>query len=169
MHFKYIIYIYLVLYKKSIRFLQTKYRIKLPNILHFPERYSKYHWMNFLGNLLDFFFVFFILCVRRSIDVLDPNNQPGSGSGFIRTGSGSRALWHTEDVWHQEYENKKEGFQNYLEYSFNSILNIFNHSGYRALDPEFGQNRIHWIQWSYLSSVLKAVQLLHWVRFGQLC
>ena len=32
--------------------------------------------------------------------------------------------------------------QNYLEYSFNIILNIFYRSGYRALDPEFGQNRI---------------------------
>ena len=48
----------------------------------------------------------------------------------------------TVDVWHQNYENKKEGLQNYLEYSFYSILNIFYRSGYRALDPEFGQNRI---------------------------
>ena len=49
----------------------------------------------------------------------------------------------TEDVRHQKYENKKEGLQNYPEYSINSISNIFYHSGYRALDPEFGQNRIH--------------------------
>ena len=48
----------------------------------------------------------------------------------------------TEDVWHQKYENKKEGLQNYLENSFKSILNIFYRSGYRALDPKFGQNRI---------------------------
>ena len=80
------------------------------------------------------------MCVRRSIDVLDPESQPGSG--FIRTGFGSRALGLTEDVWHQKYENKKEGLQNYLEYSFKSILNIFYRSGFRALDPEFGQNRI---------------------------
>ena len=53
--------------------------------------------MNFLGNLQVFFFVFFIFCVRRSIDVLDPENQPGS-----------RALGLTEDVWHQKYENKKK-------------------------------------------------------------
>ena len=90
-----------------------------------------------------FFYVFFIFCVRRSIDVLDPENQPGSGLGFIWTGSGSRALGLTEDVRHQKYENKKEGLQNYPEYSINSISNIFYHSGYRALDPEFGQNRIH--------------------------
>ena len=94
--------------------------------------------MNFLGNLLVFFFVFF--CVRRSIDVLDPENQPGSGK--ILTWSGSRALRLTEDVWHQKYENKKEGLQNYLEYSFNSIINISYRSVYRALDPKFVQNRI---------------------------
>ena len=40
-------------------------------------------------------------------------------------------------------KNKKEGLHNYLEYSFNSILNIFYRLGYRALDPEFSQNRIH--------------------------
>ena len=33
--------------------------------------------------------------------------------------------------------------QNYLEYLINSILDIFYCSGYRALDPEFGQNRIY--------------------------
>ena len=70
------------------------------------------------------FFVFLIFCVGRSIDALDPENQPGSGSVKIRTGSGSRALRLTENVWHQKYENKKEGLQNYLEFSSNSILNI---------------------------------------------
>ena len=94
--------------------------------------------MNFLGNLKVFFFVVFIFCVKRSIDVLDPENQPGSG--FIRTGSGALGL--TEDVWYQKYENKKEGLPNYLEYSLKSILIIFYRLGYRALDPEFGQNRI---------------------------
>ena len=34
--------------------------------------------------------------VRRSIDVLDTENQPGSGK--IWTGSGSRALGLAEDV-----------------------------------------------------------------------
>ena len=67
------------------------------------ERYSKYHWISFLDNLQVFFFVFLIFCVRRSIDVLDPENQPGSGSEI-----GSRALRLTENVWHQKYENKKE-------------------------------------------------------------
>ena len=88
------------------------------------------------------FFVFIIFCVRRSIDALYQENQPGSGSGKIRTGTGSRALRLTENVWHQTYENKKEGLQNYLELSFNSILNISYRLGYRALDPKFCQNRI---------------------------
>ena len=86
------------------------------------------------------FIVFLIFCVRHSIDTLDPENQPGSGK--IRTGSGSRALRLTENVWHQKYGNKKEGLQNYLEFSFNSILNISYRSGNRALDPKFCQNRI---------------------------
>ena len=88
----------------------------------------------FLGILLVFFLLFFLyFFARRFIDG-HPENQPGSGS---------RALGLTEDVWHQKYENKKEGLQNYLEYSFNSILNIFCRSRYRAQDPEFGQHRIH--------------------------
>ena len=36
--------------------------------------------MNFLGNLGTFLH-FFIFCVRHTIDVLDPENQPISGSG----------------------------------------------------------------------------------------
>ena len=55
-------------------------------------------------------------------DALDPENQPISWSGKIRTGS--RALWLTENVWHQKYDNKIEGLQNYLKFLFNSILNI---------------------------------------------
>ena len=89
-----------------------------------------------------FFFVFLIFCVRRSIDAPDPENKPGSGSVKIRTGSGSRALRLTENVWHQKYENKKKGSENDLEFSFDSILNISYCSGYRALDPKFCQNRI---------------------------
>ena len=76
---------------------------------------------------------FLFFCARRSIDFLDPENQPGSGSR-------SRALRLIEN--HQKYENKKEGLQNYLEFSINSILNIFHRSGYRGLDPEFGQSHI---------------------------
>ena len=88
------------------------------------------------------FFVFLIFFVRRSIDILHPENQHGSGSVKIWDGSGSRALQLTENVWHQKYENKKEDLQNYLEFSFKSILNISYRSGYRALDPKFCQNRI---------------------------
>ena len=78
--------------------------------------------MNFLGDLQVFFFVFFIFCVRRSVNVLDPENH-----SFIRTGSGSRALGFTEDVTSgtKSMQTKKEGLQHYHEYPFNSILNIF--------------------------------------------
>ena len=97
--------------------------------------------ISFLNNLQVLFYLFIIFCVRRSIDALDPENQPGSGSDKIWNGSGSRALRLTENVGHQKYENKKE-IRNYLEFSFNSILNISYRSGYRALDPTFCQNRI---------------------------
>ena len=52
--------------------------------------------MNVLDNFKSFLFSFLIFDVRRSIDVLDPKNQPGSDK--IRTGSGSLALGLTEDV-----------------------------------------------------------------------
>ena len=35
-------------------------------------------------------------------------------------------LGHQWDVWHQKYENQKEGLQNYLENSLNYIFNIFH-------------------------------------------
>ena len=95
------------------------------------EWYSKYYFISSLGNLQVLFFVSLIFWVRRSIDALDPENQPGSGSVKILTGSGSGALRLTENVWHQKYENKKEGLQNYLEFLFNSILNISHRSRYR--------------------------------------
>ena len=60
-------------------------------------------------NISDYFKgFFFILLVSdvRTIDVLDSENQPGSGK--IRTGSGDLAL--TGDVRHQKHEIKKEGF-----------------------------------------------------------
>ena len=41
-------------------------------------------------------FLFHTFSVRSSIDVLDPENQPGFGK--IRTGFGSEALGLTEDV-----------------------------------------------------------------------
>ena len=46
--------------------------------------------MNFQGNLLVSFYVFFIFCVRRSIDAQIQKNQPGSG--FIWTGSWALGL-----------------------------------------------------------------------------
>ena len=39
----------------------------------------------------------------------------------------------------EKEENKKWGLHNYLEYSFNSILNISHRSGYRALDPNLAK------------------------------
>ena len=50
-------------------------------------------------------FCFHTFCVRRSIDALDLENKPGSGSAF--TQSRSRALGVTEDVWQQKYEKPK--------------------------------------------------------------
>ena len=84
--------------------------------------------------------------------ILPYQNQPGPVK--VWTGFGSRALGITEDVWHQKYEIKKEGLQNYLEYSLNSILNIFYHSWYRALDPDFGQNRVHITEYNDLTLAL---------------
>ena len=49
----------------------------------------------------------------------------------------------TEDVWHQKYENKKDGFYYFKEYSFDSILKIPFRLTYKALDPGFGQIRNH--------------------------
>ena len=61
--------------------------------------------MNILDNFKSLLICFHSFGVRRSIDVLDLKNQPGSGKIWTGTGSGSGALGHTE-----EYENKKEGF-----------------------------------------------------------
>ena len=48
----------------------------------------------------------------------------------------------TKDNWKQKYGNKKEGFQSYLKFSFNSILNIITRSRKRALDPNFPKKQI---------------------------
>ena len=61
-----------------------------------------YIWKNLFDDFKRLFFCFHTFGVRRSIDVLDPENQPGSGK--FRTGVGAKGL--TEDVWHQKYENK---------------------------------------------------------------
>ena len=110
---------------------------------------------------MNFAFVFFIFCVRRVIDVLDPENQPGAGSSGPDPNPGL-----TEDLWHQKYENKNEDLQNYLEYSFCSILNIFYCSGCRALDPEFGQNRIHITGGNALRRYLLSLEIMpFWFLF----
>ena len=70
---------------------------------------------NILENFKSHLFCFHTFGVRRTIYVLDSENQPGSFK--IRTGSGAEGL--TKDSLHQMYENKKEGFKNYLKYSFN--------------------------------------------------
>ena len=101
-------------------------------------RFLKVYWMNILDNIKSLLFCFHTFGVRRTIDVLDSENQPGSGK--IRTGSGALGL--TGDVWHQKYKNKKEGVKNYLTYSFNRLLKISLSLRYRAPDPVFGQNRI---------------------------
>ena len=85
-------------------------------------------------------FLFSYFWSQTYLPVLYSDNQPGSGSGKIRTGSGALCL--TGDVWHQKYKNKKEGVQNYLSYSFNRLLNISLSLRYRSSDPVFGQNRI---------------------------
>ena len=64
--------------------------------------------MNILDNFKSLFFCFHTFGVRRTIDVLDSENQPGSGN--IQTGS--EALGLTGDVYHQKYEKNKEGFKN---------------------------------------------------------
>ena len=64
--------------------------------------------MNILDNITILLFCLHTFGVRRTIDELDSENQPGSGQ--IRTGSGALGL--TGD---QKYRNKKEGLKNYLK------------------------------------------------------
>ena len=80
--------------------------------------------MNILDNIKSLLFCFHTFGVRRTIYVLDSENQPGSG-----------ALGLTGDVWHQEYKNQKDGVKNYLTYSFNRLLKISLSWRYRAPDP----------------------------------
>ena len=44
-------------------------------------------------------------------DLVQCRHRQAKESGKIRTGSGSGTLGPTEDVLHQTYENKKEGFK----------------------------------------------------------
>ena len=59
-----------------------------------------------LDNYKSLPFCFHTFGVRRSIDVLDSEKQPGSRSAFIQCGSGFRALGLTEDVWHHVWKQK---------------------------------------------------------------
>ena len=52
-------------------------------------------------------FLFHAFVVRRSINVLDPETQPGSGK--IRSGSGALGL--TAADLHQKYINKKKALK----------------------------------------------------------
>ena len=63
-------------------------------------RFLKVFQANILDNSNSHLFCFHTFGVRRTIDVLDSENQPGSG-----------ALGLTDDVYHQKYENKKEGLK----------------------------------------------------------
>ena len=102
------------------------------------RRFEKVYWMNMLDNIKSLFFCFHTFGGRRTIYVLDSENQPGSG----KIGTGSGALGLTGDVWHQKYKNIKEAVKNYLTYLFRRLLKISLSLRYRDPDPVFGQNRI---------------------------
>ena len=72
-------------------------------------------------------FLYFTVGVRRPIDDLLPENQPGSGAISL------------ESLTSDQYGNKREGLQSYLEFIFNCIQNISHRSGYRALDPDLSR------------------------------
>ena len=83
-------------------------------------------WYNFEGLL----FCFRTFGVRLSIDVLDPENQLGSGK--IRTGPGAnRGL--LPKVWMPLKLSKI-----FIQLNLKNLLG----SRYRALDPNLGKNRI---------------------------
>ena len=62
-----------------------------------------YKYLDTFKSLLFYFHTF---GVRRSIDVPPSENKSGSVKNLTRSG----VVGLKEDVWHQEYENKKEGF-----------------------------------------------------------
>ena len=76
--------------------------------------------MNILDDIKSPLLCFHTYGVRRTIYVLDSENQPGSGK--IRTESGALEL--KGDVCHQKYTNKKEAVKNYPTYSINIPLKI---------------------------------------------
>ena len=63
--------------------------------------------MNILDKFKCILFCFHIFVARRSIDILDPENQPRTGKITTRSG----ALGLAEDFWHQKYENEKKAFK----------------------------------------------------------
>ena len=60
--------------------------------------FSKFYGVNILDNFICLLFCSHTFGIRRLVDVLDPENQPGSGT---------RAIGLIEDVCHQKYEHKK--------------------------------------------------------------
>ena len=72
--------------------------------------------MNILDNSKSLLLCFYHFGVRHFIDVLYSKNKPGSVN--IQTKSRSGASGLTKDIWHPKHSNKKEGFKNYLEYSY---------------------------------------------------
>ena len=54
--------------------------------------------MNILDNIESLHFCFHTFGVRRTIDVLDSENQSGSGSVQIRTGPGDLGLQGTSET-----------------------------------------------------------------------
>ena len=65
-------------------------------------RFLKVHWMNILDNIKSLLFCFHTSGVRRTIYVLDSENQPGSG-----------ALGLTGDIRHQKYKNMQQWIHDY--------------------------------------------------------
>ena len=102
--------------------------------------YLKRRWIFkslFLIILKAFFFVSILLVSRRTIGVLDSENQPGSGK--IR--NGSWALGLTGDVLHQKYEKRLLKLSIiFIQQNFNNLPSF--EVQYRAPDPVIGQNRI---------------------------
>ena len=59
------------------------------------ERFLKFLSMNFLDNFKSLYFCLNTFGLRRSIDALDSDNQPGSGKIQSRSGSGPLGLTET--------------------------------------------------------------------------
>ena len=73
------------------------------------EIFLKISKANILDNYENHPFCFNNFGVRRTIDVLDSENQPGSGSVKIRTGSGTPGLTGTSDT--KSMKTKKKAYE----------------------------------------------------------